>query len=161
MSTLGVGTRDVNRPRPLIPALDRFYDWAPELAYLVVRLTAGGMLLVHGITKMTTLTVAGFAANSLARRGIEPAMAAAYAVFFLETVGAVCIILGLFTRFFAVAIFVEFVIIVFVAHWPQGFAWSRPGGGFEYPLFWGLIMAAIALRGGGPYSLDRKIGWEL
>jgi len=56
---------------------------------------------------------------------------------------------------------VEFLIIVFVGHWPQGFGWNRPGGGFEYPLFWGLIMGAIALRGGGPYSLDRKIGWEL
>ena len=37
--------------------------------------------------------------------------------------------------------------------------WSR--GGWEYPLFWGLILFAIALRGGGPYSLDRKLGWEL
>jgi putative oxidoreductase len=54
---------------------------------------------------------------------------------------------------------VEFAIITFVAHWPQGFTWSR--GGWEYPLFWGLIMFAIALRGGGPYSLDRKLGWEL
>jgi hypothetical protein len=26
---------------------------------------------------------------------------------------------------------------------------------------WGLIMLAIALRGGGPYSLDRRIGKEL
>ena len=153
--------RDLERPRPLIPGLARFYDRTPELAYLVVRLTAGGMLLVHGIQKLTTQTVAGFAANSMARRGIEPAMAAAYAVFFLETVGAICIILGLFTRFFAVAVFVEFLIIVFVGHWPQGFGWNRPGGGFEYPLFWGLIMGAVALRGGGPYSLDRKIGWEL
>ena len=24
-----------------------------------------------------------------------------------------------------------------------------------------LIIFAIALRGGGPYSLDRKLGWEL
>jgi hypothetical protein len=29
------------------------------------------------------------------------------------------------------------------------------------PLFWGLIMFAIALRGGGPYSLDRRLGWGL
>jgi putative oxidoreductase len=46
-----------------------------------------------------------------------------------------------------------------VAHWAQGFGWSR--GGWEYPLFWALIILAIALRGGGPYSLDRKLGWEL
>ena len=41
----------------------------------------------------------------------------------------------------------------------KGFGWIN--GGYEYPLFWGLIMFAIALRGGGPYSLDRKLGWEL
>jgi putative oxidoreductase len=42
---------------------------------------------------------------------------------------------------------------------PQGFGWGNRG--YEYPLFWGLIMFAIALRGGGPYSLDRRIGKEL
>jgi len=26
---------------------------------------------------------------------------------------------------------------------------------------WGLVLLAIALRGGGPFSLDRKIGREL
>jgi putative oxidoreductase len=148
-------------PRPVVSGLGPFYDRTRDLSWPLVRVTAGGFLLIHGILKLTLNSIAGFAANSMARRGIEPAMAAAYAVFFLETVGAVCIILGLFTRFFAVAIFVEFIVIVFVGHWPQGFGWSRPGGGFEYPLFWGLIMGAIALRGGGPYSLDRKIGWEL
>lgn len=131
-----------------------------------MRLTAGGMLLVHGIMKVMpmaekgfTATIEAFAAGSMARRGIEPALAAAYVVFFLETIGAVMIMLGLFTRFIAAALAVEFAIITFVAHWPLGFTWSR--GGWEYPLFWGLIMFAIALRGGGPYSLDRKLGWEL
>ena len=113
------------------------------------------------ITKLTTGTIVGFATGSLARRGIEPAVPLAYAVWFLETVGAICIILGLFTRVFAVAIGIEFLIITFHAHFPQGFGWSRPGGGWEYPLFWGLIWVAIALRGGGPYSLDRKLGREL
>jgi hypothetical protein len=28
-------------------------------------------------------------------------------------------------------------------------------------LLWGVVRPAIALRGGGPYSLDRKIGKEL
>jgi putative oxidoreductase len=152
-------------PRPIIPPLAGVYSHTRDLSWLVVRLTAGGMLLVHGIVKVMpmaekgfTATIEAFAAGSMARRGIEPAMAAAYAVFFLETIGAVLIILGLFTRFIAAALAVEFAIITFVAHWPQGFTWSR--GGWEYPLFWGLIFFAIALRGGGPYSLDRKLGWE-
>ena len=91
-------TTSVQEPRPIIPALGSFYDQSRDLSWLVVRATAGGMLLVHGITKLTTSSIATFAANSMARRGIEPAVAAAYLIFFLETVGAICIILGLFTR---------------------------------------------------------------
>jgi putative oxidoreductase len=148
-------------PKPIIPALGPFYGYSRDLSYLLIRLTAGGMLLVHGIVKLTTTTVAAFATGSMARRGIEPALFAAYAIFFLETVGAVCLMLGLLTRAFAVMIGIEFLVVVFVGHWPMGFGWNRPGGGFEYPLFWGLIIAAIGLRGGGPYSLDRLIGREL
>ncbi len=75
----------------------------------------------------------------------------------LETLGGVCIALGLFTRFFAVAITVEMAVIVY--HYLPKFGWTGPG--YEYPLMWGLVMLAIALRGGGPLSLDRKIGKEL
>src|SRR5712691_7230092 len=152
-------------PKPIIPPLASLYSHSRDLAWLIIRLTAGGMLLVHGIMKVMPMaekgfaaTIAAFAAGSMARRGIEPAIAAAYAVFFLETIGAVLIMLGLFTRFIAAATAVEFAIITFVAHWPAGFAAGR--GGWEYPLFWGLIMFAIALRGGGPYSVDRRLGCE-
>src|SRR5262249_3178228 len=158
--------RMAREPKPIIPPLAASYPQLHDFAWLVVRLTAGGMLLVHGIQKVMpmfsngfTATIAAFANTSMARRGIEPAMIAAYAVFAIETIGAVLIILGLFTRLAAAAAAIEFAVITFVAHWPAGFTWSR--GGWEYPLFWGLILFAIALRGGGPYSLDRKLGWEL
>jgi len=159
-------TRVRGEPRPIIPPLAPLYTDTRELSYLIIRLTAGGMLLVHGIVKVLPMVEKGFApvieafaTGSMARRGIEPAIVAAYSVFFLETIGAICIMLGLFTRFFAAAVAIQFAVITFIAHWPQGFTWSR--GGWEYPLFWGLIMFAIALRGGGPYTLDRKFGWEL
>ncbi|MBX9825023.1 MAG: DoxX family protein [Xanthobacteraceae bacterium] len=154
-------TTSIGEPKPIIPALAPFYDNVRDFSWLLVRLTAGGFLLIHGIQKLTLNSIAGFAANSLARRGIEPSVPLAYAVFFLETVGALCIMFGLFTRLFAAAIGIQFLIIVFVAHWAPGFPWNRPGGGWEYPAFWGLIIAAIGLRGGGPYSLDRKLGREL
>ncbi len=43
------------------------------------------------------------------------------------------------------------------------YEWTACRGmpGYEYPLMWGLLMFAVALRGGGPWSLDRKIGWQL
>src|SRR5260370_8301684 len=108
------------------------------------------MLLVHGIMKMMPMaekgfaaTIDAFAAGSMARRGIEPAIFAAYAVFFLETIGAVLIILGLFTRLIAAAAAIELAGITFVAHWPHGFAWSRAG--WEYPPFLCLIPFPLPL----------------
>src|SRR3954452_9561838 len=109
--TPDTGNLRMNEPRPIIPPLAGFYSHTRDLSWLVVRLTAGGMLLVHGIMKVMPMTENGFSATitafatgSMARRGIEPAMYAAYAVFFLETVGAIMIMLGLFTRLFAAAI---------------------------------------------------------
>ena len=170
MTTMTSDARVVpaGEPKPIIPRSASFYSQTRDLAWLVVRLTAGGMLLVHGIIKVMpaaekglAATIAAFATGSMAPRGIEPALPAAYAVFAIETIGALLIILGLFTRFAATAAAIMFAVIAFVAHWPNGFGWASARGGWEYPLFWGLILFAIALRGGGPYSLDRKIGWEL
>jgi len=145
-------------PRPLIPALAPLYAHTTDVAWLVVRVTAGLMLLPHGIPKVFTQGVAAFAAAGLARRGIEPSLPLAYVVAFLETIGGLCIALGLFTRFFAAAVAIEMAVIAYHSA-AKGFGWIN--GGYEYPLFWGLIMLAIALRGGGPYSLDRRIGREL
>ena len=148
-------------PRPFIPQLAPVYDQTRDLGWLLVRMTAGGFLLVHGLQKLLGSTIAAFAANSMARRGIEPALAAAYAVWFLETIGALCIMSGFLTRLMAGMVFVELLVIVFVAQWRNGFQWNAQGGGWEYPAFWGLIVLAILLGGGGPYSLDRKLGREL
>jgi len=40
---------DNERTTLLIPALRSFYDWAADVSWLVIRLTAGLMLLPHGI----------------------------------------------------------------------------------------------------------------
>ena len=151
----------VKEAAPIIRQLGPVYDQTRDFSWLLVRLTAGGFLLIHGLQKVLGSTISAFAANSLARRGIEPAVPLAYVVFFLETVGALCIMFGLLTRLFAAATVVHFVIIITFAQWSTGFPWNRPGGGWEYPAFWGLIIVAILIRGGGPYSLDRKLGREL
>jgi putative oxidoreductase len=147
--------------KPFIPLMAPLYDQTRDLAWPLVRLTAGGFLLVHGLTKVLNTTITAFAANSMAKRGIEPALAAAYAVWFLETVGALCIMFGFLTRLIAGMVFVEFLVIVFVAQWRNGFQWNAPGGGWEFPAFWGLIILAILIGGGGAYSVDRKLGREL
>ena len=143
-------------PRLLIPQLKPFYDRVEPLSWALIRLTVGLMIIPHGWPKLMA-GIGPTAANALAKRGIEPAAPLAIVLILLETVGGLCVALGLFTRFFAAAITIEMAVIVCV-YWPR-FGWTGPGD--EYPLMWGLVMLAVALRGGGPYSLDRKVGREL
>jgi uncharacterized membrane protein YphA (DoxX/SURF4 family) len=48
--------------------------------------------------------------------------------------------------------------VIFLRYWPN-FDWTKRG--YEYVLMWGLVFLAIALRGPGPYSLDKKLGFTL
>jgi putative oxidoreductase len=146
-----------SEPRLLFPSLRPFYRKVEPLSWLLVRLTVGLMLIPHGWPKIEA-GVAATASSALARRGIQPAEPLAVVLMVLETVGGLCIALGLFTRFWAAGIAIEMSVIVY-HYLSAGFGWTRPG--YEYPLMWALIALAIALRGGGPYSLDRKLGREL
>jgi putative oxidoreductase len=150
-----------SEPRPLIPALAPFYAWMRDLSYPLMRLTVGGIMFTHGWAKLHGNPIAVYAENTFTKHGFEPALPLAYLIYINETIGAICLILGLFTRFWAVSLAIELAVITFVFFFPHGYSASSPGGGWEYPLMWGLITFAIALRGGGPYSLDRVLGVEL
>ena len=143
-------------PKLLIPQLKPFYDWVEPFTWLMIRLTVGLMLIPHGWPKLM-MGIDATANMALVKRGISPAEPLAIALIAIETLGGLCVALGLFTRFWAAAAAVEMSVIVY-HHLPK-FGWTSPG--YEYPLMWGLLMLAIALRGGGPYSLDRRIGREL
>ena len=142
--------------RLFIPQLSGFYRWAQPVSWLLIRLTAGLMLIPHGWPKLMA-GIGPVAANALAKRGIAPAEPLAVVLIAIETLGGLCIALGLFTRFWAAAATIEMCVIVY-HHLPK-FGWTERG--YEYPLMWGLVMLAIALRGGGPYSLDRLLKKEL
>ena len=142
--------------RLVIPQLQPFYRWAEPISWALVRITAGLMLIPHGWPKLMA-GVGPTAANALMKRGIAPAEPLAVILIAIETLGGLCIALGLFTRFWAAAATIEMAVIVY--HHLPTFGWAQRG--YEYPLFWGLVMLAIALRGGGPYSVDRVIGREL
>lgn len=145
--------RASGEPALIFPGLAGFYGATSDLWYPLIRVAAGAILFTHGWVKLH----AGVAAitGAMARSGFVPAVGFAYGAIILETVGAVCIVVGLFTRFFAAALAIEMAIIAFMVMMPHG--WSR----MEYTLLWGIIFLAIALRGGGPYSVDRAIGKEL
>jgi len=143
--------------RLLFPGLAGFYTSWGDIAYTLVRVVIGYNLFMHGWAKVNG-GITGVA-GVMAKNGLEPSQLFAGAAMFLETVGAICIIFGLFTRFFAAALAIEMGIAFLVVHLPKGF--SAAQGGYEYVLLLGIVLFAIAIRGGGPYSLDRAIGKEL
>jgi putative oxidoreductase len=143
-------------PRPMIPAPSGMYPQAEQWGYLLLRMTAGAMLIAHGWPKLMA-GPAAVAAGTMARRGIEPAYAAACIAIFLEIVGAVCIILGFLTRPFALLLVIEFVIIV-KSHLNAG--WGVGGGGAEFTFLWLIAFVYILTRGGGRYSVDARLGRE-
>jgi putative oxidoreductase len=149
------GTR---APERIIPAFGKIYDPLTPYAYPLIRFVAGAMLIPHGWAKLVSGSPAGLA-QSLAKMGIEPAYALAYYIGTLELVGGTMLALGLFTRFVAAQVIGFMAVAAFKVHWGAGFFWNK--GGYEYPLFWGLVAVAILIRGGGRLSLDSRIGKEL
>ena len=142
----------------IFPGLAGFYGSWHDISYTLVRVIVGYIFFMHGWGKITGAGVAGVS-TYMANQGLEPGTAFALAAMFLEAVGGICIIIGLFTRFFAAAMAIELAIAFLVVHFKAGFPVGK--GGFEYVLLLGIVMFAIAIRGGGPYSADRMIGKEL
>jgi putative oxidoreductase len=149
----------MNGQRLIFPGLAGFYASMAPITDLFIRLAVGVMFLMHvwgkfnaGAARIAT----GFGTNF----GLPMPSLFAYTAMGLELVGGVCLIVGLFTRFFAAALAVEMGIALLVAHLPKGYAAS--GGGYEYVLLIGVALLMIAMRGGGPYSVDHKLsGKEL
>jgi putative oxidoreductase len=142
----------------LYPGLAGFYETMLPIAGTLLRIVIGIMFLMHVSAKFKVGADA-VAANVFAKNGIEPALMWAYIVMFMESVGGVCLIIGLFTRFVAAALAIEMLVALLFVHLPKGYA--AGGGGYEYVLLIGAACFVMAIRGGGPYSVDRAIGKEL
>jgi putative oxidoreductase len=147
----------MSEPRPIIPAMATFYERASPFAYALMRVATGAVLLPHGIQKVLFLSIARYT-EIIAGKGLPFPELLAYLTFFTESVAALCLMLGLFTRIAAAMIAIEMLVIVFVFQWQFGYFWTNRG--YEYALLWALLAIGIFFRGGGRYSLDRLIGWE-
>lgn len=144
--------------RLLFPALAGFYASWNDISYTLLRVGVGAILFVHGWGKITGAGLSGVS-GYMAKLGLAPGFFFGGSAIVLETIGALCVLFGLFTRFFAAALAVEMAIALFTVHLARGFGVG--GGGYEYVLLLGIVLFAIAIRGGGPYSVDARLGKEL
>ena len=160
MST--IDTPETGRDHLVIPALGNLYRLTAPLSWPLIRITTGLLLVPHGAQKLFGAfggygmeATGQFFASQL---GLQPGYLFALGAGLVEFVGGLLLVLGLLTRPTAAAVVVLMAVAVFSVHLGAGFFWTD--GGYEYPLMWGLMALAILLRGGGAYSLDRRIGKE-
>jgi putative oxidoreductase len=144
-------------PKLIFPSLGAFYQCLSPYAYTLVRVATGAILLPHGIQKVFFLNIARYT-EIIAGKGLPFPELLAYLTFFTESVGAACVMIGLFTRVAAAMIAIEMLVIVCVFQWQFGYFWTNRG--YEYALLLMLLAVAIFFRGGGKCSIDRLIGKE-
>lgn len=155
-------TTSIHTPRLLIPSLAPLHEVAAPLAAPLVRVAAGLLLMPHGAQKLlgwfagsgTTDSPGQFIATTATM-----ATGQTLAIGLIELIGGLLLAIGLFTRPVAALIAGMMAVAVFQILPANGFFWNQ--GGYEYPLMWGVIALAFALRGGGRYSTDAMIGREI
>lgn len=123
-----------------------------DLAALILRVSTGILFLAHAGLKLFVFTPAGTAAffESLGFPG-----ALAYLVIAVELLGAIALILGIWTRWVSLALVPVLLGSIYAPHGAAGFFFSNPGGGWEFPAFWAIALVVQALLGGGAWALRR------
>ena len=100
----------VTRPRFTIAAIVRMLEPCAVKALRRTVKTCSGDYSERVTLGKFKIGADAVAANVLSKNGIEPALMWAYVIMFLETVGGVCLIVGLFTRFFAATLAIEMLV---------------------------------------------------
>lgn len=150
--------------RLLFPALGPFYAAAGPIASALLRAAFGLTIVTHGLPKLLG-TAHGSMADPMAGStaliggvlGLPFAPQLAMFVALLETFGGLAVAAGFATRLFAPMLAVQMAAIC-LALGPT-YPWIDRG--VEYPLILGFLALAIALQGGGRWSVDRLLGREL
>lgn len=138
-------------------------EWKNE-ALFVLRLVLGVIFLMHGSQKVFGLFggqgLQATVQNFQTYMGIPPVLG--YTAAFTEFFGGLALVLGLLTRLAAVGIGITMGVAALKAHITHGFflnfsCEAGKGHGIEYNLALLAMALALALTGGGDYSLDRKV----
>lgn len=159
MSTAGNSEGQIDTTRLIIPGLAGLYAGIAPYSYALIRFIAGAILIYHGYGKLFGGNIAGVAEHVVAPMGLPMPMAWAYFLGILECFGGAALAIGFLTRPIALMLTIEFIVITYW-HFGNGYSFSSPHGGYEYPLLLLVLYFAIFFRGAGRCSLDRAIGKE-
>lgn len=124
----------------------------PAYGITLLRVVVGLVFVVHGFQKL------GFGlegtAGFLGQLGIPAPSVAAALLIATELLGGLALILGLGTRFAALALAFSMIVALVTVHLPKGFFLPE---GYEYVLTLLAANIALAITGAGALALDPLI----
>ena len=128
-----------------------------DLGLLILRLSIGGLMLLHGISKIFN----GIGGIEQMVTGLNLPAIFAYGVYIGEVIAPLFIITGVATRAASVVFAINCLVAMFMAHSADILTLS-PQGGWAVELLGLYLLGAIALifAGGGKYALSKKYIWD-
>lgn len=122
---------------------------------LILRLAVGILILLHGISKLSTGI--GGIAGMLTSHGLPAGVA--YLVYVGEILAPVLMIIGVLTRPAAVVVVINMLFALFLAHSSQFFTLGKTGGwSLELQGMFLFGALAVALLGAGRFSVGGIAG---
>jgi putative oxidoreductase len=120
-----------------------------DVAALLLRGALGIMFIAHALLKYVVFTPAG-TVQFFQSIGLPGPLA--YVTIAVELVGGVMLILGVYTRAVAFAL-LPVLLGAAWAHSGNGWLFTSPNGGWEYPVFLAITGIVVGLLGGGRFAL--------
>jgi putative oxidoreductase len=128
---------------------------AADIARLLLRVALGGLILLHGISKIKGGP--GFILDVVERAGLPEPFG--YLVYVGEVLAPVLLIIGLWTRAAALVVAINMVFAVLLVHTGDLLTITQTGGwALELQGLFLVVAIAVALLGAGRYSVGGAAG---
>lgn len=128
-----------------------------DTARLLLRVTLGGLMLLHGIAKIVHPESLAWISEQLVAKSLPGALA--YGVFIGELLAPAFVLVGLFTRPAAAIIVVNMLFALVLAHGADFASLNETGGwAIELQVFYLITALVLVLIGGGRFGLLRGEG---
>ena len=129
---------------------------AIDLALLLVRVTLGLVMIMHGKNHLWGKGGVEGTARWFASLGFRPARVHALLSGYGELAAGAALLVGLFTSLACASVIGTMCVAGWAAHRPNGFFIFRDG--YEYVLVIGVAALALGILGPGGISLDAALG---
>ena len=112
----------------------------------ILRIISGAFMFPHAASKFTGGALTAGTVAFFAKAGLTPPEFWIYLAATVEILTGVALVLGICTRYAALGAAGALAVAVYALQVVKGFGWTWNTGGYEYPVFWGLVCVAIAVE---------------